>query len=162
MAGFRAWKRNYFLFYHKTITAIAVEIMKKYAIVTVDNDEDELFFMKEAFEATEMFQVIAQFESGDELIDWLNNNPTVLPEIILTDLNMPGKNGYDIIEDITSHDQFSHLPVIITSTSSTKSIIDKCLALGAADYIVKPSSFIEYKFFIKDLYNAIKEKQIVK
>jgi len=57
---------------------------------------------------------------------------------------------------------YTHIPVIITSTSSTKVIIDKCLALGAADYIVKPDTFIEYVPYVKKLHKLIEEKQLVK
>lgn len=50
----------------------------------------------------------------------------------------------------------------ITSTSYTKSIIDKCLARGAAEYVVKPDTFIEYGPFIENLYQIIVEKRLVK
>ncbi|MDB5193723.1 MAG: response regulator [Segetibacter sp.] len=136
--------------------------MKKYSIVIVDNDEDELFFMKEAFDTTGLFDILAQCESGDELMDWLNNKPFNLPDVILSDLNMHGKNGYDIIQGVKDTAYLAHIPVVITSTSSTQTIIDKCIAKGAAAYLVKPSSFIEYQPFIKKLHQLIEEKQLVR
>ena len=136
--------------------------MKTYNIVIVENDEDEQEFMKEGFDAVGLFNVIAQVRNGDHLLDWLAEHRESRPDIILSDLNMPGKNGYDIILDIKSSRDWSNLPVIITSTSSTKTIIDKCLALGAADYIVKPETFIEYVPYVKNLYQCIVEKQLVK
>jgi CheY-like chemotaxis protein len=75
---------------------------------------------------------------------------------------MPGKNGYDILTAINDDPLLAHIPVIITSTSYTKSIIDKCFANGAADYIVKPDTFIEYAPFITNLHRIIVEKQLVK
>ena len=136
--------------------------MKKYNIILVENDEDEQEFMKEGFDAVGLFNVIAQVRNGDHLLDWLAEHRESRPDIILSDLNMPGKNGYDIILDIKSSRDWSNLPVIITSTSSTKTIIDKCLALGAADYIVKPETFIEYVPYVMNLYQCIVEKQLVK
>lgn len=136
--------------------------MKKIKIITVENDEDEQFFMKEGFDKTGLFEIIAQLNNGDELQDWFANNPSVYPEVILSDLNMPGKNGYDILEDVRNNPNLSHIPVIITSTSYTKSIIDKCFAKGAADYLVKPDTFIEYIPFINNLHKVIVEKQLVK
>jgi PleD family two-component response regulator len=56
----------------------------------------------------------------------------------------------------------SHIPVIITSTSSAKIIIEKCFEKGAADYVVKPDTFIEYTPFVKKLYKLIEQKQLVK
>ena len=75
---------------------------------------------------------------------------------------MPGKNGYDVIEEIKANPDYAHIPVIITSTSSTKSTIDKCLALGAADYMVKPDTFVLYEPFVKKLYQLIEEKDLVR
>jgi CheY-like chemotaxis protein len=136
--------------------------MKKYKIVIVENDEDEQVFMKEGFDAAGLFDIMAQVKNGDTLFDWLDKNRNALPDVILSDLNMPGKNGYDIIHEIKANPAYSHIPVVITSTSSTKIIIDRCLATGAADYIVKPETFIEYVPYVQNLYDRIEAKQLVK
>lgn len=77
--------------------------MKKYKIVIVENDEDEQFFMKEGFDSANLFQIKEQLKNGDELFEWLEEHENDLPDVILTDLNMPGKNGYDIIETVKSN-----------------------------------------------------------
>jgi len=136
--------------------------MIKYKIVIVENDEDEQFFMKEGFDSAGVFEIIAQLPNGDALFEWLADNKAQLPDIILSDLNMPGKNGYDILEGIKADPAYTHIPVIITSTSSAKIMIDRCMALGAADYRVKPDTFIAYTPFAKDLYKIIQERQLVK
>jgi CheY-like chemotaxis protein len=136
--------------------------MKKYKIIIVENDDDEQLFMKEGFDAAGLFEIIAQVRNGDTLFDWLDLNQNALPDVILSDLNMPGKNGYDVINEVKTNPLYSHIPVVITSTSSTKTIIDRCLAYGAADYIVKPETFVEYVPYVKNLYNRIEEKQLVK
>ena len=136
--------------------------MRKYKIVIVENDEDEQFFMKEGFDSANLFRIEDQLKNGDELFEWLEEHGQDLPDVILTDLNMPGKNGYDIIETVKSNPMYSHIPVIVTSTSSTKTIIDKCLDMGAADYLVKPETFIKYVPYVQNLYSRINEKQLVK
>jgi CheY-like chemotaxis protein len=136
--------------------------MSLYRIIIVENDEDEQMFMQEGFAAANLFEIIAVLRNGDALFRWLEDNAGQVPEIILSDLNMPGKNGYDIIEGIADNPAWAQIPVIITSTSSTKTIIDKCLALGAADYLVKPETFIEYEPYVRRLYKLIEEKQLVR
>lgn len=136
--------------------------MKKYKIVLVENDEDEQVFMKEGFDAAGLFEIVAQVRNGDTLFEWLNENKNSLPDVILSDLNMPGKNGYDVINEIKTSPVYMHIPVVITSTSSTKTIIEKCLASGAADYVVKPETFVEYVPYVQNLYRRIEEKQLVK
>ncbi|MGZ3846713.1 MAG: response regulator [Flavisolibacter sp.] len=136
--------------------------MKKYKIIIVENDEDEQLFMREGFEAADLFEIIAVVSNGDTLFEWLSQNPNALPDIVLSDLNMPGKNGYDVINEVKSNPLYSHIPVVITSTSSTRTIIEKCLAAGASDYVVKPETFVEYVPYVKNLYGRIEEKQLVK
>ncbi|GAA4746875.1 response regulator [Flavisolibacter ginsenosidimutans] len=133
--------------------------MKTYRIIIVENDEDEQFFMKEGFDAAGGFQIVAQLKSGDDLFEWLNEHKDNLPDVILSDLNMPGKNGYDIIEEQKKTGWWSKVPVIITSTSSTKSIMDRCLAQGAAAYIVKPDTFVEYVPYVRNLYKQMEEEK---
>jgi CheY-like chemotaxis protein len=136
--------------------------MKKYTIIIVENDEDEQFFMKEGFDGEGLFEILAQVDSGDELSEWLDQHPDTMPDVILSDLNMPGKNGYDVIADMKSNEAYAHIPVIITSTSSTRLTIDRCMALGAAHYMVKPETFTAYGPFVRQLYQLLTEKQLVK
>jgi CheY-like chemotaxis protein len=135
--------------------------MKKLKIIFVDNDEDEQLFMKDGFEASGLFDIIYQANEGGELFDYLQQS-SERADVILSDLNMPGKNGYDILEWVRENNSFSDIPVVITSTSSTKTIIDKCMSLGAASYLVKPETFNEYEGFAKKLFHLIKDKGIVK
>lgn len=137
-------------------------IMTKYKIIIVENDEDEQYFMREGFSQENLFEVLAILNNGNALMDWLEQHPENLPDLVLSDLNMPGKNGYDIITEMKETPAFVHIPVIITSTSSTKVFIDKCLTYGAADYIVKPETFIEYGPYVKRLYDLVGEKMLLR
>ncbi|MES2702812.1 MAG: response regulator [Bacteroidota bacterium] len=132
--------------------------MTEIRIVIVENDEDEQLFMREGFVASGLFDILAIVRNGNELMNWLGANKGTLPHIILSDLNMPGKNGYDIIEEITASEEYKQIPVIITSTSSTQSLIDKCLEMGAAHYLIKPEVFIDYLPFSKRLYETVKDE----
>ncbi len=137
-------------------------MMKKYNIVIVENDEDEQFFMKEGFDAAGLFHIVAQLRNGDTLLEWLQRHHESLPDLVLSDLNMPGKNGYDILDELKANPAYAHLPVIITSTSSAPSIIEKCMQKGAAEYMVKPDTFVEYEPFVKRLHRVVVDKQLVK
>lgn len=66
---------------------------------------------------------------------------------------MHGKNGYDILTEIRARPELQHIPVIITSTSQLSSVAEKCLALGAAAYMVKPDTFISYQL-IRTKFNV--------
>jgi CheY-like chemotaxis protein len=134
--------------------------MKKYKIIIVENDEDEQFFMQKEFKDSNSFELLTMAENGNELLKWLEAHPHSLPDLILSDLNMPGKNGYDIIKEVKRRDIYGHIPVVITSTYSTPTIMNECLSLGAAAYIVKPETFIAYAPFINELSEKIKTLEI--
>lgn len=131
--------------------------MKKIKLVIVENDEDEQFFMKDGFEGSGYFDVVAFAESGDDLLKLLNNLDTP-PDVILSDLNMPGKNGYDILKELRADSRFSKLPIVITSTSSIKSVIETCMSLGATKFIQKPETFVEYGQFSTKLAEILQKE----
>src|ERR1051325_2897000 len=83
---------------------------------------------------------------GQEAIDYLEahlldpaQKEAHLPSVVLLDLNMPRVNGFEVLTWVKSKPEFSKLPVIIFSTSDLQSDVDRAFALGASDYIVKPT-----------------------
>ncbi|MDB5247109.1 MAG: response regulator receiver protein [Segetibacter sp.] len=133
--------------------------MKKIKILIAENDEDEQTFMKDGFEGSGYFEVIGFAESGDQLLTLLNENEACRPDVILSDLNMPGKTGYDILTELRADDRFYDLPIVITSTSSVKSVIETCMRLGATSFIQKPDTFVEYASFAKALAVKLQEQK---
>ncbi|MET7257952.1 response regulator [Dyadobacter fermentans] len=124
--------------------------MKIFRLAIVENDEDERFFMSEAFRASGKFEILGEFGNGDQLTEWLHGSSGELPELILSDLNMPGKNGYDIMDELKT--TYPDVAVFATSTSSVVSTREKCIRAGARDFIAKPDIFIAYDAFVSELY----------
>jgi CheY-like chemotaxis protein len=129
--------------------------MKKLKILIVENDEDEQEFIKEAFEESELFEVTAMAENGDALIDVIRANNSDCPDVILSDLNMHGKNGYDVLQWIKSNESYHHIHVVIMSTSLTDSVVKRCMDMGAHQYMIKPDTFKDYNKFAKEIYDSI-------
>lgn len=59
------------------------------------------------------------------------------PELILLDLNLPEMSGFEVLEKIKADNDIKDIPIIILTNYSQKEDIDKCLALGADDYLIK-------------------------
>lgn len=66
-----------------------------------------------------------------------------LPDVIVLDLNMPKLNGTQTLQLLKNDNRFKSIPVVIYSTSLNPIEKEKCLLLGAQDYITKPISFTE-------------------
>ncbi|KKQ41897.1 hypothetical protein A2907_02265 [Candidatus Azambacteria bacterium RIFCSPLOWO2_01_FULL_37_9] len=73
------------------------------------------------------------------------------PNIVLLDLLLPKKNGFEVLEEIKLDAKINQIPVIILSNLGQQTDINKGLKLGAIDYLVKAN------FGIKDIVSKIKE-----
>jgi CheY-like chemotaxis protein len=73
------------------------------------------------------------------------------PDLILLDVNLPKKNGFEVLSDLKRSESLRTIPVVVFSTSRRQSDISASLALGARDYITKPSSF---DLFVEALKSA--------
>ena len=82
-----------------------------------------------------------------------------MPDLVLTDLNMDGQNGYDVLRFMNSHPLFAGIPIIVYSGSLLESVVTKCLELGAKHVVMKPSSLDGYQKFPAQLYDLIQKRE---
>lgn len=121
-----------------------------FVIVYTDDDaDDRALFTHAAQRVSEALQVVTM-KDGDELIAFLNNASSS-PDIILLDLNMPKKNGYEILQQLKESELAEDIPVVIFSTSDDEKSINTTQRLGASLYIPKPLSYKALKTVIKHI-----------
>src|SRR6185437_14470377 len=77
---------------------------------------------------------------GDDALAHLH---TFTPDLILLDLIMPGKDGFSTLIQLKANEKWKHIPVIVASNLGQKEDIDKSMALGANDFIVKSDTSLE-------------------
>ncbi len=86
-------------------------------ILLVEDNEGDIFLTKEAFEDGKIRNNISVVRDGVEAIDFLNKvngyKNAVTPDIILMDLNLPKKNGQEVLKYIRENNALNKLPVII-------------------------------------------------
>ena len=73
--------------------------------------------------------------------DYTSND---VPDLILLDMNLPRKNGKQILEEIKNDDEIKHIPVLMLTSSSAKNDICESYDLHVNGYIVKPSELSEF------------------
>lgn len=88
-------------------------------------------------------EVVETFPRGDYFVEKLKSGECSELNLILLDINMPGKSGVDLIEDIL--DILPDVIIIMVSTLSSMEVVDKSLDLGATNYITKESKPEEMK-----------------
>lgn len=110
-------------------------------VYLVDDDEDDRFFAEQGLSENADCEIIF-FTNGEELIRHLQHlSGPQFPNLIFLDLNMPRMNGFETLEVLKTNPQWGTIPVIVLTTSNSTREKEKVLALGAMDFLTKPSDF---------------------
>ena len=78
---------------------------------------------------------VRRCSNGQEGIDQLQENTY---DLVITDLNMPYANGFEIVSLIRSQEKHKAIPVIVITSMGRESVIAQCFSTGATDFIRKP------------------------
>ncbi len=124
-------------------------------ILLVEDNPTDILLTEEAFGKGKILNHLSTVQDGMEAIAFLHrrgafsNAPR--PNIILLDLNLPIKDGYEVLTEIKSDESFQSIPVIILSTSSQEIDIARAYSLHANCYIVKPVNFGRFREIVKTI-----------
>lgn len=115
-------------------------------IMMADDDPDDRLLVREAFEENRLANPLSTVEDGEELMDYLHQrgkyaDVTTRPSLILLDLNMPRKSGFEALQEIKSDPELRSIPVVILTTSKAEEDIVRSYDLGVNSFIVKPVTF---------------------
>lgn len=129
-------------------------------ILLIEDNEDDIFFMKRALKNAGIKNPIQAIEDGQEAIDFFagtgpyaDRSRFPLPLMTLLDLKLPRKNGLEVLEWIRSQSDFSRLVVIVLTSSRHNKDVVSAARLGANSFLVKPSNVED----LSHLMNLIKE-----
>ena len=123
------------------LTFLNQKTMSIRQILMADDDADDRFLVQAAFEDNEIPNQIIFLEDGEQLMDYLGSNVQGSSPLILLDLNMPRRDGREVLKAVRSNKSWNAIPIIIFSTSNAPDDINSAYELGANCYIIKPSSY---------------------
>ncbi len=110
-------------------------------IILADDDRDDRLFFTDAFDELGMNTKVNTYNDGVELMDFLNSEDAIMPNVLFLDLNMPKKSGIECLNEIKASSKMSEIAIAIYSTSASEEDIEETFVLGANIYIKKPSDF---------------------
>jgi len=122
-----------------------------------DDDADDRYLVKTAFEENGIQCELRFVEDGTEVFDFLMKQGKFatedirLPNLILLDLNMPKKNGKQVLQEIKSLPDYHHIPVVIFTTSKSPDDVRMLYKMGASSFISKPSTFDGLSEIVRNL-----------
>jgi two-component system, response regulator len=124
---------------------------KDHIILLVEDNADDVELTLRAFDKSKIVNEMIVVSDGQEALDYLfatgaygGRDPTVMPNVILLDLNLPRLNGLEVLRRIRADERTKLLPVVILTTSSEEADVIGGYGLGANSYIRKPVDFAQF------------------
>lgn len=118
-------------------------------ILIVDDNATDVMIMREAFTDTRMNASLHVAKNGEEAMKFLRHggefSQAPRPDLILLDLNMPRKNGHEVLAEIKRDPLLLRIPVIILTTSQSEEDVSRSYAAHANCYIRKPVDFKQFE-----------------
>lgn len=111
-------------------------------ILLVEDNPGDVLLTKTAFEQAKISHNISAVEDGEQALDYLNKRDgyenATRPDLILLDLNMPKKDGREVLAEIKKDENLKRIPVIVLTSSQAEQDVSKSYDLHANSYISKP------------------------
>jgi CheY-like chemotaxis protein len=129
-------------------------------ILVAEDDENDVLLIKRAFHQAQFETQLHVVQTGEEAIAYLKGDQPFgdrekcpIPSLILLDLKMPRKNGFEVLAWVRQNPEYNHLPIVVLTSSQESADINHAYALGANSYLVKPASFHS----LADMINRLRE-----
>jgi len=131
--------------------------MNSVHILLVEDNEGDILLIKEAFDEARMVNKISAVKNGEDAIHYLKKTDgfedAVTPDLILLDVNLPRKNGHEVLAFIKNDPVLMIIPVIMLTTSSAEKDIMDSYKNHANCYITKPVEISEFLEAITQIEN---------
>ena len=121
-------------------------------ILYVEDNKDAIVFFNRIVNKLGDYQ-FKTTEDGPSAIKLLEEEKDFEPEMILLDINLPGMNGFEILQHLRTKTSYKHVPVIMFTSSDDMSDIKKSYEYGANAYLIKPDSLNSLKEVLSDTFN---------
>ncbi|MGC8837586.1 MAG: response regulator [Anaerolineae bacterium] len=115
---------------------------RAHAILLVEDNEDDILLIERAFRKANVANPLVVARDGEEAVAYLSDlaaNP--VPELVLLDLRLPRKSGFEVLEWLRAQPGLRRMPVVVLTSSGETPDIDRAYDLGANSYLVKPVGF---------------------
>ena len=128
---------------------------KHIEILLVEDSPADVLLTREAFEQNKILNSLHVAEDGVQAMDFLHKRGAYAsaprPDLILLDLNLPRKNGREVLAEIKTDPELRKIPIVVLTTSSAEEDILKAYDLNANCYVVKPVGFDNFMEAIQSI-----------
>lgn len=129
--------------------------IKPVEILLADDSPGDARLTKEALKEGKLLHNLSVVEDGIEIMAFLRRegkySDSPRPDLILLDLNMPKKDGREVLAEIKSDEQFKRIPVVILTISEAEEDVLKSYDLHANCYVTKPVDFNQFMKIVRSI-----------
>jgi two-component system response regulator len=131
--------------------------IKPISLLLVDDDQGDVELTLEVMEMSKIKLDVNVVSDGVEAMQYLKKEgdfqQAIRPDLILLDLNMPRKNGKEVLQEIRQHPSLRTIPIVILTTSDADEDIMNTYTLGANCYITKPVGLAQFQKEVEAIDN---------
>lgn len=131
--------------------------MKPIHILLVEDNKGDIVLIHEALEEGKIHNSVAVVRDGAQAITYLEKRKPyeneIEPDLVLLDINLPKKNGHEVLKYIKEKPELMHIPVIMLTTSSSETDIMKSYKNHANCYITKPIDLQKFMEVVASIEN---------
>lgn len=124
-------------------------------ILLVEDNPGDVRLTVEALKDAKVYNKLHVVEDGVLALEFLHQRGAYQdaprPDLVLLDLNLPRKNGREVLADIKTDDRLKTIPVVILTTSQAEEDVLKAYSLHANCYITKPVDFIQFTNIVRTI-----------
>jgi chemotaxis family two-component system response regulator Rcp1 len=124
-------------------------------ILLVEDNPGDVRLTKEALKEGKVYSNLHTVKDGVEAMEFLRKQgkykDVPRPDIILLDLNLPRKDGREVLEEIKSDDQLKRIPVVVLTTSKAEEDVLRTYNLHANCYVTKPVDLEKFMVVVKSI-----------
>jgi CheY-like chemotaxis protein len=131
-------------------------------VLLVEDDPGDVVLIKEAFEFNKVHNALHVVSDGVEALDFLyrrnGHEGAPRPDLVLLDLNLPRKDGREVLEEVKADTDLRTIPIVVLTTSEAEEDILRSYDLHANAYVTKPvdfDRFIEVVRLIDDFFVTV-------
>jgi two-component system, chemotaxis family, response regulator Rcp1 len=122
-------------------------------ILLVEDNPADARLVTELLKEGQLAHRIRHVSDGEEALTWLleNDTPPLRPDLILLDLNLPRKDGRELLAEIKADERWKRIPVVVLTTSQAEDDIARAYSLYANCYITKPVDLDQFARVVKSI-----------
>jgi CheY-like chemotaxis protein len=127
-------------------------------ILLVEDNKADIELLKQSLDILKYNIRLFAFTDGFQVMDFIQNKGihqgSKKPDLIILDINLPGKNGFEILKEFRNDNSFNYTPIVILSTSQNEEDILLSRKLKADAFFSKPSDFFEFNSLVKSIIDS--------